>query len=216
MALHTFSIIGSFSVQSHHQSCNIQMKQNPTRYFSFCTSSIQQRHCVIYINMFMNTFLMMEKLCFWSPDLITELHLNIAQAPLRCLPGSWIHLFSTDQCRGRKGDMKKKPHSTKCAPLWGTQPKDDSDCSSVSFMRSSLNVIVHHWDHINSMQNKVNLAINMDRISVMWLIGTELRSGICRLSHLKRFSTFRSATWINTIPLFRENNAKAILMDRHL
>ena len=52
----------------------------------------------------------MENLCLWSGDQITELHLNIAQAPLRCLPGSWRHRSSTDQCRGRKGDMERKPH----------------------------------------------------------------------------------------------------------
>lgn len=154
VALHTFSIIGSFSVESHHQSCNKKAnRQNPTRdiFLSFCTSSIQQRHCVVYNNIFMYIVHRMENLCSWSCDQITELHLNIAQAPLRCLPGRWMHQSSTDQCRGRKGDMKRKPHSTKYAPLQGTQPKSYSDCSSVSFMRSSFNVIVHHWDHINSM-----------------------------------------------------------------
>lgn len=72
--------------------------------------------------------------CCWSCDQITELHLNIAQAPLRCLPGSWTHQSSTDQCRGRKGDMKRKPHSTKYAPLRGTQPTSYSDCSSGPLM----------------------------------------------------------------------------------
>lgn len=77
-----------------------------------------------------------------------------------------MHQSSTDQCRGRKGDMKRKPRWTKYAPLRGTQPKSYSDCSSVSFMRSSFNVIVHHWDHINSMENKVNMGSNMNGSSV--------------------------------------------------
>lgn len=146
----------------------------------------------------------MENLCIWSCDQITELHLNIAQAPLRCLPGSWMHQSSTDQCRGRKGDMKRKPHSTKDAPLWGTQPKHYSDCSPVSFMRSSFNVIVHHCDHNNSMENKVSMGSNMKKLCVHC---TKLSSGSAAFHTIKRLLTFRSAKWINTIPICRENNA---------
>lgn len=81
-----------------------------------------------------------------------------------------MHQSSTDQCGGRKGgrkgDMKRKPHSTKHAPLRGTRPKSYSDCSSVPFMRSSFNVIVHYWDHINSMSNKENMGSSLNRSSV--------------------------------------------------
>lgn len=61
-------------------------------------------------------------------------------------------------------------------------------------MRSFI-VIVHHWDHNNSMENKVNMGSNMDR------------SSVCVCHTIKRLSTFRLARWINTIPICRESNA---------
>lgn len=36
---------------------------------------------------------------------------------------------------------------------------------------------------------------------------TKLRSGSAAFHTIKRFLTFRSAKWINTIPICRENNA---------
>lgn len=144
----------------------------------------------------------MKNLCLWPCDQTTELHLNIAQAPLKCLPGSWTHQSSTDQCRGGKGDMKRKPHWTKDAPLWGTKPTSYSDCSSVSLMRSSFNAIVHHW--ITSTACKTTWEAYEWELCVHC---TELRAGSAAFHAIKRLSTFRSAKWINTIPVCRENNA---------
>lgn len=53
VALHTFSIIGSFSVQSHHQSCKKKQIEANNRYFVQFAPDQYTRDSVVYNNIFM-------------------------------------------------------------------------------------------------------------------------------------------------------------------
>lgn len=145
----------------------------------------------------------MENLCFWPCDQITELHLNIAQAPLRCLPGRWMHQSSSDQCRGK--ETWKESHIRQKVHLY--------EAHSLR-----ITVTVHQyplWDLLLMLLYTTEITTTACKTKSTWVaiwIGAlcalhEADIWACSLSHYKDTLPFRSAKWRNTVPICRENNA---------